>query len=68
MICAMVGVFVPLWILINAVNRPRVLVPPSRRGQAGWWAERRARRARRASGLPTTEHVVEVLHGSPTTE
>jgi hypothetical protein len=66
-ICAMVGVgvFVPLWILINAVNRPRVLVPPSRRRQPGWWAERRAGRARRASGLPPTEHVVEVLDVRP---
>jgi hypothetical protein len=44
---------------------PRVLVPPSRRRQPGWWAERRARRARRASGLPTTEHVVEVLDVRP---
>ena len=66
-ICAMVGVvvFVPLWILINAINRPRVLVPPSRRRQPGWWAEWRARRARRASGLPPTKHVVEVLDVRP---
>lgn len=68
LICAMIGVavFVPLWILINAINRPRVLVPPSRRRQQGWWAERRARRGRRASGLPPTEHVVEVLDVRPT--
>jgi hypothetical protein len=66
-LCAMVGVgvFVPLWILINAVNRPRVLVPPSRRSQRGWWAERRALRLRRASGLALTEHVVEVLDVRP---
>ena len=66
-LCAMVGVgvFVPLWILINAVNRRRVLVAPSRRRQPGWWAQRRASRGRRASGLPVTEHVVEVLDVRP---
>jgi hypothetical protein len=54
-------VFVPLWILVNAINRPRFLVPPSRREEPGWWAARRHRRARRREGLPPTSHVVEVL-------
>jgi hypothetical protein len=56
-----VVVFVPLWVLVNATNRPRFLVPPSRRDESGWWAARRDRRARRAEGLPPTRHVVEVL-------
>ena len=60
-----VGVFVPLWILINAINRPRILVPPARRDESGWWAKRRTARRRRASGLPPTEHVVEVLDVRP---
>jgi hypothetical protein len=67
LICATigVGVFAPLWILINATNRPRILVAPSRRGQLGWWAERRTQRQRQASGLPPTEHVVEILEVRP---
>ena len=60
-----VFVFVPLWILINAVNRPRLLVPPARRAEPGWWGRRRARRRRQQSGLPPTEHVVEVLDVRP---
>jgi hypothetical protein len=56
-----VVVFVPLWILVNATNRPRFLVPPSRRDEPGWLAARRQRRARRRAGLPPTAHVVEVL-------
>lgn len=45
---ALIGVvvFLPLWMLINAVNRPRALVPPSQRNETGWWGEWRARRAR----------------------
>lgn len=58
-------ILVPLWILINAINRPRILVPPARRREPGWWAEWRASRRRRASGLPPTEHVVEVLDVRP---
>ncbi len=30
-------VFVPPWILVNAINRPRFLVPPSRRSEPGGW-------------------------------
>ena len=50
-----------LWILVNATNRPRFLVPPARRDEPGWWAAWRQRRDRRGSGLPPTTHVVEVL-------
>jgi hypothetical protein len=66
-LCALVGVgvFVPLWILVNAINRPQTLVPPARRGQPGWWGERRARQARRASGVPDTTHMVEILDVRP---
>lgn len=60
-----IGVFVPLWILINAINRPQMLVPPARRREPGWWAERREARRRRASGRGPTDHVVEVLDVRP---
>ena len=61
-------VFVPLWILVNAVNRPRFLVPPARRQGQGWWAEWRGRRRRRQAGLAPTEHVVEILDVRPPPE
>jgi hypothetical protein len=54
-------IFVPLWIAVNAVNRPAVLVPPSRRDEPGWWHERRQRSHRRQAGRPATTHVVEIL-------
>jgi hypothetical protein len=52
---------VPLWIAVNAVNRPAGLVPPSRRDQPGWWHERHQRSDRRRAGRPATTHVVEIL-------
>jgi hypothetical protein len=61
-------VFVPLWILVNAVNRPRFLVPPARRQEPGWWGEWRARRRRRSEGLAPTDHVVEILDVRPPPE
>ena len=61
-------VFVPVWILVNAVNRPRFLVPPARRQDHGRWAEWRARRRRRQAGLAPTEHVVEILDVRPPPE
>jgi hypothetical protein len=63
-----VVVFVPLWIVVNAVNRPRFLVPPTRRQDRGWWGEWRARRRRRRAGLAPTEHVVEILDVRPPPE
>ena len=61
-------VFAPLWILVNAVNRPRFLVPPTRRKDPGWWGEWRSRRRRRNEGLAPTEHVVEILDVRPPPE
>jgi hypothetical protein len=61
-------VFVPLWILVNAVNRPRFLVPPTRRQEHGWWVEWRTQRRRRSEGLAPTEHVVEILDVRPPPE
>jgi hypothetical protein len=61
-------VFVPLWILINAINRPRFMVPPARRREPGWLAARRKSRGRRSSGLPPTDHMVEVLDVRPPPE
>jgi hypothetical protein len=61
-------VFVPLWIVVNAVNRPRFLVPPTRRQDRGWWGEWRTRRRRRSEGLAPTEHVVEILDVRPPPE
>jgi hypothetical protein len=61
-------VFVPLWILVNAVNRPRFLVPPARRKDPGWWGERRSQRRRRKAGLAPTDHVVEILDVRPPAE
>lgn len=55
----------PLWILINAVNRPRLFVAPARRAEPGWWGRWRARRRRQQSGLAPTEHVVEILDVRP---
>jgi hypothetical protein len=56
-------VWYPLMLLhwqVNAGVRPQFLVPPSRRGEAGTWAERSTRRQRRRQGLPPTEHLVEI--------
>lgn len=61
-------VFVPLWIVVNALNRPRFLVPPTRRRDPGWWGERRVQRHRRREGLAPTEHVVGILDVRPPPE
>ena len=36
-------VLVPLWLLVNAVNRPSFVVPPARRRERGWASRRRTR-------------------------
>jgi hypothetical protein len=61
-------VFVPMWILVNATNRPRFLVPPTRRDEPGWWRAWRQRRERRNAGLAPTTHIVEVLDVRPPPE
>ena len=60
-----IPVLIPLWIIVNAVNRPRFLVPPSRRKERGWWGERKHRRARQRSGSAPTSHQVEILDVRP---
>ena len=56
---------VPVLSVITAFNRPRWLVPPSLRGDAGSWARSRASRARRRAALPATDHQVEILDVRP---
>jgi hypothetical protein len=55
----------PLWISINAWNRPRWLVPPPRRHEPGLQAARKQRRRRRRTGQPATDHEVEILEVHP---
>jgi len=50
----------PLWLIVNALNRPRFLVPPGRRREKGSWPRRRA-------GLAPTDHPVEILDVRPAT-
>ena len=55
----------PLWISVNAVNRPRFLVPPPHRHELGITSARWARRRRRRDGKPDTDHEVEILETRP---
>ena len=52
------------WI-VSAFARPKFLIPPPYRGQRGSIAESRERRRRRRSGLPPTDHLVEILDVRP---
>lgn len=56
---------VPVLSVITAFNRPRRLVPPSLRGEAGSRASARDARERRRAGLPETDHEVEILDVRP---
>ena len=68
LVMAALFVLFPLWVLVNAVNRPRLLVPPPLRREPGWWAQWRSRRRRRKAGRAPTEHPVEVLDVRPLPE
>jgi hypothetical protein len=50
---------------ISAFARPKFMIPPPYRGQRGSFAESRERRRRRRSGLPPTDHLVEILDVRP---
>lgn len=50
-----------LHIIVNAINRPRILVPPPYRHQLGAIASWRRRRRRRQAGLPPTDHLVQII-------
>ena len=54
-LAVMVGLLVafPLWLSVNAFNRPRFLVPPAHRDERGWLTEWRVRRRRAAPMFPT---------------
>jgi hypothetical protein len=55
----------PLWISVNAWNRPQALVPPPHRHEPGIRQARKLRKQRRRSGKPDTEHPVEILEAHP---
>ena len=52
-------------VIVNAINRPRILVPPPYRDQIGAIAAGRNRRARRRAGQPPTDHLVEIFDVRP---
>jgi hypothetical protein len=50
---------------VSAFARPKFMIPPPYRQQRGSFAEARERRRRRRSGLPPTDHLVEILDVRP---
>jgi hypothetical protein len=62
-VAAMFGVLVafPQWLSVNAVNRPRFLVPPAYRDERGWLTEWRARWRSGGTSVPNADHVVQLV-------
>ena len=61
---ATVPMLVGHWV-VNALNRPRALVPPAYRDRPGTIARRRLVRGRRRAGRPPTDHLVEISELRP---
>jgi hypothetical protein len=56
---------VPVHLVVNAFNRPRLLVPPDLRDEPGWVGRRQQARRRRATGRPPTSHPVKLIEIRP---